>query len=69
MSELRIFVCGKCRIEFGVPPDFDDERRRDGDAFWCPRGDTLWHDDATVAAARTAIAGQPVAKVPGSARR
>ena len=30
--------CISCGIEFGVPNEFDDRRRRDGKSFHCPNG-------------------------------
>ena len=33
--------CANCGIMFGVPVDYDNERRADGDSFCCPNGHSL----------------------------
>jgi hypothetical protein len=33
--------CPNCGITFGVPEDFDRERRADGRTFYCPNGHSL----------------------------
>jgi hypothetical protein len=35
---IYLISCGKCGIVFGVPNDFDDRRRVDGEGFYCPNG-------------------------------
>jgi hypothetical protein len=31
-------VCCNCGIEFGVPDEWETNRRRDHQSFWCPNG-------------------------------
>jgi hypothetical protein len=37
-KQIYVLDCGECGIEFGVPNDFDDRRRRDHKTFYCPNG-------------------------------
>lgn len=35
---LEVSLCGRCGIMFGVPEDWMDRRREDGQTFYCPNG-------------------------------
>ncbi len=37
-GQLRTQTCYKCGIHFGMPIDFDNQRHRDGETWYCPNG-------------------------------
>ncbi len=37
--------CIECGVCFGVPNSFDEERRRDGNCFYCPNGHSQHYSD------------------------
>lgn len=44
---LEVYDCANCGITFGVPQEWDTERRADGRGFYCPNGHVLSYHDST----------------------
>lgn len=44
---LYIKVCITCGITYGVPQDFNEQRREDGEMFYCPNGHGLHYTEKT----------------------
>lgn len=40
-TNLEVHYCPKCSIAFAAPPRFIEERRKDGQSFYCPSGHTM----------------------------
>lgn len=38
MTQFTEMECGKCGIEFSVPTHFYDDKRANGNRFYCPNG-------------------------------
>lgn len=38
---LYVFDCPSCGVIFGVPDDYDNRRRNDGQTFYCPNGHSV----------------------------
>ena len=52
MTEFNYITCCNCGIEFGVPKDYDDKRREDGNGFRCPSGHELSYGEGETAKLR-----------------
>ncbi len=58
-SEVVVFEvipCCTCGIQFGLPDNFAQERRRTGGGFSCPNGHTLSWSDHELARTKRALA-------------
>jgi hypothetical protein len=38
VGQLVVLTCWSCSIHYGVPKDFRQRRREDGNTFYCPNG-------------------------------
>lgn len=47
LGTLSVYNCATCGIAYGIPTGYDDKRREDGKAFYCPNGHTLVYGDST----------------------
>lgn len=43
-----MLCCGECGTEFAVPAKFDDEKRANGAAFYCPNGHSRVYRESQV---------------------
>ena len=41
MCDLLQDSCANCGVRFGITKQLHDQRRKDGDAFYCPNGHSL----------------------------
>ena len=47
-SDVLISRCASCGVQYGVTAEFDEDRRNDGKAFYCPNGHTLSYGETEV---------------------
>jgi hypothetical protein len=42
---LTVITCAECSMPFGIPQEFQEQRRKDHGTFYCPRGHTEWYPE------------------------
>jgi hypothetical protein len=62
MPALWVMECCRCGIIFAVPNDFDNQRRKDHQPFYCPSGHSQGYFDKTKEEKRIAELEQQLAR-------